>query len=113
MTTLTELPRDAEHIAYDVPEFSREKCTVLSGQNLVAGRVCKGALTAVEAAAAADTPTCIIWGDVNATAAAKPGVVNIRHTVVNGNLLTYAAGISGPQKTAQIAALAALGIIVR
>ncbi|MCP4618507.1 MAG: head decoration protein, partial [Bradyrhizobium sp.] len=50
---------------------------------------------------------------VDATAADKAAVYHARDAEVKGLALTWPAGISAPNKTAAIAALAALGIIVR
>jgi hypothetical protein len=114
MTTLTQTVHAAEHLLYEANGTrSREKCTVASGQNVLAGRVMAGALTAMTAAAGADTATGIIYGPVDASAAAQPGVVNVRDCEVNGDIISFAAGITAPQKTAQVASLLALGIVIR
>jgi Bacteriophage lambda head decoration protein D len=114
MTTLTEGARNAEHLGFDVPDFSREQVTFASGQNIVAGRVLAGPITAMTAAAVADVATGVAFGSVDATIAAKKGVASVRSpTVLNGNLVTFATGITTPQKNTQIAALLALGIVLR
>jgi Bacteriophage lambda head decoration protein D len=114
MTTLTQGVHAAEHLLYEANgDRSREKCTVASGQNIAAGRVTAGPLTATIVAAVADVATGIMYGPVDATSAAQPGVVNVRDCTVNGDIITFAAGITAPQKAAQVASLAALGVIIR
>lgn len=58
-------------------------------------------------------PAGILFAAVDASAAAKPGVAHVRDTEVIASMLVWPAGISGPNKTAALAALAALGIIAR
>lgn len=55
----------------------------------------------------------VLFTTADASSTDKRVVVHTRDCEVNGNELTWPAGISGPNKTAAIAALAALGIIVR
>ncbi|MER8394074.1 head decoration protein [Mesorhizobium sp. M1340] len=57
--------------------------------------------------------SAVLFGEVDATAGDKKGVVNVRETEVNGGELAWPDGISAPNKAAAIAALAAKGIIVR
>lgn len=55
----------------------------------------------------------VLFGNVDATLADKPVVVSVRETEINGNEITWPAGISAPNKAIAITALAAKGIIVR
>ncbi|RWQ35842.1 MAG: head decoration protein [Mesorhizobium sp.] len=57
--------------------------------------------------------SAVLFANVDATDADVNGVVNVRETEVNGEEITWPAGISAGAKTAAIAALAAKGIIVR
>lgn len=57
--------------------------------------------------------SAILFDAVDATSADQPGVAITRLAEVNGNEITWKSGISSPNKTAGIAALAAAGIIVR
>lgn len=116
MTTYTEGVRDGEFLAFEThPEFCREQGTYSSGNNVVAGQVVKGALTAVVPAITTDTTGLYLsFQNTDATAAAKKGAVIYRGPcVVNRNLITYPAGATTPQKAAIDAALAAVNIIVR
>lgn len=114
MTIFTEGPRDGEHVSWDMPEYSREQATFSSGNNIVAGQVVKGALTAVVPALPTDTTGLFLsFYNTDATSVAKKGAVNVRLTLVNKNLITYPAGSTAPQKAAIDAALVAAGIIVR
>lgn len=125
MTTLTESSRNWEFlVSENNGDFSRESFTLISGQNLKAGTVL-GKITAsgkytILAPAAADgsqNAIAILGPATDATSADKrtagiiggPGV----SVEVNGNLLIYPGGITGPQKTAAIAALLAAGVKIR
>ena len=115
MATFTEGTHKGEYrIQMASGDRSTESGTVAAAQDLKAGQVVKGPLTAVAATAVADTTDLmIIYDHVDATAAAKPGVFDVRDCTVNGNDLIFTTGISQAQKDAQIAALATTGIIVR
>jgi len=125
MTTLTESTRAWEFlVSENNGDFTREQVTLISGQNCVAGTVL-GKITAsgkytILAPAAADgsqNAIAILGAKTDASAADKrtaivlggPGV----SVEVNGNLLVWPAGITGPQKTTAIAALLAAGIKIR
>ena len=58
-------------------------------------------------------PAGILFAAVDASAGAKKGVAHVRDVEVIGSLLVWPVGISGPNKTAALAALAGLGIIAR
>lgn len=55
----------------------------------------------------------ILWQGRDNVAATQRAVIVARGATVNGNLITWPAGITNNQKTTAIAQLAALGIIVR
>jgi len=55
----------------------------------------------------------VLWGHAKASAGDVASTVNVRLTAVNGPLLVWPGGISGPQKAAAIAQLAARNIILR
>jgi hypothetical protein len=100
--------------------ISREKITVAEGANLVTGTVL-GKITATGLyvmhdnglSNGAQNAAAILYADVDATDGDKAGVAIERLAEVHGDLLTFKAGISGANKTAAIAALAAKNIIVR
>lgn len=122
MTVQTEGAYTGEFLlGEDAAQFyHRDTVTIISGQNLVAGQVL-GKITASGKYTAHDTAhsdgsqsaAAILYGAVDASGGDTPGVIVDRDVEVNGNLLVWKSGISGGDKTAGIAALAALGIIVR
>ena len=100
--------------------LSFEKVTVISGQTLIAGTVL-GKITASgkytlhnnAASDGSEVAAAVLYQDCDAAAGDTPGVAVLRLAELNGNHLTWKTGISGGNKTAGIAALAALNIIVR
>ena len=125
MTTLTENPRNWEFlVSEDNGDFSREQFTLISGQNLKAGTVI-GKITAsgkytILAPAAVDgsqNAIAVLGPATDASAADKrtAGIVGGAgiSVEVNGNLLTWPAGITAPQKVTAIAALLAAGVKIR
>lgn len=123
MTTFTEGRHAAEFILSEANgNRSRENGTVVSGQNLVAGRVVmdngSGKLTALTAAGTAGdldgTVLGILIEPVDASAGDVAAAYIARDAEVNGNLITHPTeSTGGGEQAASIAALAALGIIVR
>ena len=100
--------------------ISLDKITLILGQNLKAGTVlgkitASGKYTLHDNAAAdgSQNAAAVLFQDCDASAADKATVAVTRLAELNANHLTYKAGITGPNKTAAIAALAALNIIVR
>ena len=100
--------------------YSRDEVTVVSGQNLNTGAVigiitASGKVTQLAPAAndGSQNAAGVLLLDVDASAADKGGVIIARHAICSDNGLTWPAGITGPQKTAAIAQLKALGILVR
>jgi hypothetical protein len=116
MPTLTEVARNGEAIAFVVhPEYCFDQVTFSSGNNIAACTVVKGADTAIIPALAADTTGLWLSNEaVNTVGGAKRGTVLKRGpAVINGNLVTYPAGVTAPQRTAINTALASIGILVR
>lgn len=117
MTVFTEGKHRGEYRIERGPhDINVEVGTVPASTTIVAGQVCKGPLTGVTPAAAADTTNLMIAyeGVTNGAGVTKKITFDVRGPMtVNGNDLTFATGITAAQKTAQVNALAALGIIVR
>lgn len=122
-TTFTEKNYAQEAILSEANgRQSREVVTVLSGQVLNAGAVL-GKITAsgkyvicdnvTPAADGSQTADAVLLEDCDATGADKTALVLKRNAEVKVGLLNYRAGASAPNKSAQHAALAAVGIIVR
>jgi hypothetical protein len=100
--------------------YSREKVTVVSGQNLVTGTVigiitASGKVTQLGPAAADGSQNAagVVLLDVDASGDDEPGVIIARHAICADKGLVWPDGITAPQKTAAIAALKSLGILVR
>jgi hypothetical protein len=99
---------------------SRQHETLITGQNLVAGTVLGrittgGKLTQLAPGASDGSQNAmgILFEDTDATAEDKRVVVLARDFEADGQVLTWPAGITANQKTSAIAALLALGIVVR
>lgn len=104
---------------------SREQAVIASGSGVVRAGTVLGRVTADGAdkgkfkplaPAAADgtqTAAAILWEGCDATAADVRRTVNVRDCEVHADVLVFAAGTTNNQKTAAMAALAALGIIGR
>lgn len=100
--------------------YSRDEVTVISGQNLATGTVvgiitASGKVTQVAPAAVDGSQNAagLLLLDVDASAADKSGVIIARHAICSDKKIVWPGGITGPQKTAAIAQLKALGILVR
>jgi hypothetical protein len=100
--------------------ISVEKITLVSGQNLKAGTVLgkitasgKYTILAPASELGQEVAAAVLWADCDASAADAPTTGLVRLAEAVGDLLTWPAGISGPEKTAAIAELAARNIIVR
>lgn len=101
---------------------SRETITVVSGQNLKAGTVI-GKITASGKYAIADnvtpasngsqTAAAVLLEDADASGGDVAALALVRDCEVKAPVLTYMAGSSGANKTAQNTSLATAGIIVR
>lgn len=99
---------------------SRQHDVLAAGQALVAGTVL-GRITASKKVTA-HTPGAsdgsqnamgILFEDTDATAEDRRVVVLARDFEADGQVLTWAAGISAPNQATATAALLALGIVVR
>lgn len=100
--------------------LSREKKTVITGQNLQAGTVvgiitASGKITILAPAAGDGSQNAagILLGAVDATSADAAGVIIARQAEAIAAELTWPGGITAPQKTTATTALAALGIVLR
>lgn len=121
MTTLTEGVHANEfRVSEANGDRSREVVTIVSGENLKAGHVL-GKITASgkyaehdpAAVDGTETAVAVLYDDTDASAADTKAVAYVRDCELNGDLLTYIAGISAPNKAAAIADLAGVGIHVR
>jgi hypothetical protein len=121
MPAISEGRHTAEHILSEANgHLSRDKVTILSGQTVVPGQVlgkvtASGKFKALTPGASdgSEVALAIAYAAVVASGADAPGVVTARSAEVNGPSLTWPAGISAPDKTAAVAALATAGILVR
>lgn len=100
--------------------YSRDEVTVVSGQNLTTGAVvgvitASGKITQLAPGASDGSQNAagVLLLDVEASAADKPGVIIARHAICSDKKIVWPGGITGPQKTAAIAQLKALGVLVR
>lgn len=100
--------------------YSRDEVTVASGQNLATGTVvgivtASGKVTRLAPAAVdgSENAAGVLLLDVDASAADKGAVIIARHAICSDKKLVWPAAITGPQRTAALAALTALGIVVR
>jgi hypothetical protein len=120
-TVLTEGFYLSDFLFYEAPNlYSRDRVTVLSGQDLGMGAVV-GIVTATGKAkalapAAADGSQIaagIMVADCDATTGDNPnGVMIARHAILTEAIL-WPVGITTPQKTTALAQLRAAGILVR
>lgn len=123
MTTLTEGPRNAGFILSEANgNRSRENGTLVSGQNLSAGRVLmdngSGKLTALTAVGTAGDLDGAAVGILIESTDASNGDVAVaylaRDAEVNGTTIIHPTeSTGGGEEAASIESLAALGIIVR
>lgn len=120
MTTLTEGMHTGEFIGECAMGigYHVDNGTLISGQNLAAGTVVgkitassKDTILAPGASDGSQTVSGIVYEACNATSGDKTAKF-VRRGPMNANLtdLIWPGGISGPQKTAAIAQLLALGI---
>lgn len=120
MPELVEGKHPGEHIVHEESkDLSREKIILATGNLLagaVLGRITAGSECVELAPAAADGSEVamgILWANTDATVAAVSAVAHTALTKVRDENLTWPVGITGPQKTAAIAELKALNIIVQ
>jgi hypothetical protein len=121
---MTELVQPKNTLGFLLSEAtgtrSRDKGTLILGQNLAAGTVLgkitasgKYTILAPVAADGSQTAAAILTAATNATAADTTALFLTRDVEINDNELIYPVGITAPQKTTAIANLALVGIIVR
>jgi hypothetical protein len=119
MTVLNESTHTGEFLIAELPGLlSRKEAVLSSGNNLEAGAVLGfvgGEYVALNPAAetGAEDAVAILYAAVDASGGDKPCVVIYKDAAVLGTSLVWPVGISGPNKTAAIAALDALGIVIR
>lgn len=120
MAVSTEAVHAAEHLKYDLGDYSRDQVTLASGQNLAAGTIVQyeqDSLTSVvvwdgtiDSTGGYDPlPAGVLYAAVDASGGAKPAVINARETEVYLSKITFPAG----KQDNAIAGLKAIGIIVR
>lgn len=120
MSSKTEYPRTGDFLLSEANgTYSREN-VILDAGSLAAGTVLgkltasgKYVLLAPAAADGSEDATGILWARADATAADAAIVVIARDAEVKADALIWPAAITGPQKTAAIAQLNALGIVLR
>ncbi|WP_298233637.1 head decoration protein [uncultured Azohydromonas sp.] len=121
MTTLTEQNRTGDFLLSEANgSYSRENEILAAGQHLQAGTVvarltATGKFTALAPTAetGAEDAAGILLATTNATDADTAVVVVSRAAEVKADALVWPAGITTNQKTAAIAQLAELGIVLR
>ena len=124
MAKLTETGHAAEAVIFEEDrDYSRDKVTVLSGENLKANAViakiaASGKYVEWDAAQSAEadgstTAAGMLIDAVDASAADKAGVAIVRHAVLRRSELVFPTGAQESEITTAIADLAALGIQVR
>jgi len=120
MPELTEGMHAGEFIASEANgSRSREVVTIDTG-DLVAGQVL-GVITASgkyvafnqDAVDGSEVAAAILYDNTDASTADQEAVAIVRDAEVNGNDLTWPSDIEDAEKTAAIAQLAELGVIVR
>jgi hypothetical protein len=120
MATKTEGVYGAEFLLSSEETLSVEKVTLITGQNLVVGTVL-GKITASgkytlhnnAATDGSEIASAILRNSTDATTADTACTVLTRIAEVAGAKLIFKAGITAPNKTAAIVALATQNIIVR
>ena len=121
MPVLTENNRLDDVVLWEEDnQYSRDKITVLSGENLALAAVV-GVVTASgkyaeydpDATDGTEDAAGILVAAVDATAADQLGVAIVRDAMIVAEELVWNAGVDAAGKTAALAELKALGIIVR
>ncbi|MGH8586141.1 MAG: head decoration protein [Gammaproteobacteria bacterium] len=122
MPVITEGMNLGDLLKYEAPNlYSRDQVTVLAGQNLVLGTVA-GIVTATakvkkldpSATDGSQVAAGVIIQPIDATAGDSPdGLMIARHAIVADHGLVWPSGITTAEKTAKIAQLKNLGILVR
>lgn len=121
MATKTETKHTAAFLVSEANgTLSREKITVVSGQNLEAGTVV-GKITASGkyrilqpgGGDGSQTAAGVLYAAVDASGGDKAGVIIARDAEVNKNELVWPAGISDPEKVTALGQLATINIHAR
>ncbi|MGH3991797.1 MAG: head decoration protein [Pseudonocardiaceae bacterium] len=122
MPVITEGMNLGDLLKYEAPNlYSRDQVTVLAGQNLTLGTVA-GIVTATgkvkkldpSATDGSQVAAGVIIQPIDATAGDSPdGLMIARHAIVADHAVVWPAGITAAEKTAKIAQLKNLGILVR
>ena len=121
MPVLSEPNRLGDWLKFEEDNlYSRDKITVVSGQNLTTGTVvgiltASGKVTQLNPAGAdgSEVAAGVLVADVDASAGDRPGVIIARHAICADKGLVWPNGITGPQKTTAISQLKDRGILVR
>ena len=123
MTTLVKGPTTGGFLVWEVlRDYTRETVTLASGAGKLApgtvlGRITSGGKYTVLTPGASNgsqNAAGILWGPADATDADAPGVVLVRGpALVNRHEIVWPEGITEGQTNTAIAALTALGIILR
>lgn len=116
MNTFTEPVRSGEFLLAEVNPHFRENGTIAEGQKLAPGTVvaknAEGEFVQLDDTVT-EVASGILHSAVDATEAAKPGIVVARLAVVADSSLTWPAEITEQGKAAAIAKLAESLLIVR
>ena len=123
MTTLVKGPTTGGFLVWEVlRDYTRETVTLVSGAGKLApgtvlGRITSGGKYTVLTPGASNgsqNAAGLLWGAADATDADAPGVVLVRGpAIVNRHEIIWPEGITEGQTNTAIAALTALGIILR
>ncbi|MBW7057648.1 head decoration protein [Paracoccus bogoriensis] len=123
MTTLVEGPYPGGFLVWEVlRDYTRETVTLASGAGKLAPGTVLGKITTggkytrltPGASNGSQNAAGILWGTADATDEDAPGVVLVRGpALVNRHEILWPDGITEPQTATAIAALAALGILLR
>ena len=123
MTVFTEGAYLSDGLLWELGDevrYARDQVTVISGQNLamftVVGKITASGKMTILAPAASDgsqTPAGIMIQDCDASAADAAGLMLARASIFKDAAVIWPAGITAPQKTAAIATLKTLGILIR
>lgn len=121
MTTLVEGTHPGGFLVWEAfRDYTRETITVAAGTHqpgTVLGKItASGKYTVLTPGASNGSQNAagILWGQADATDADAPGVVLVRGpAIVNRHEILWPDGITEPQTATAIAALAALGILLR
>jgi hypothetical protein len=118
---ITEPFRIAEFLVSEAGGYQSREVAIIQGgvytpPGTVLGRITATSVLVPVAPAAADgsqTAFGVLYQGVAATELAVQRTYIARSAEVNGNVIVWPAAITAPQKTAAIAQLATLGILVR